>query len=226
MPSTLAPIVRCVARPILLQHSPGMHLGVASAPAPACARLSCCPFSFVACCPCSLLRQAVPFLAPARQELIREFYANLTSSDLTEVPVRGIKVPISSNAINEFFELPDFENVEYSSLMSNVEPENLQEILEELTVLGSKWTMSNLMPSLHGTTISLEQMVLLYSILTGKTIDVGKIILREIRICATKCSGPAYFPFTITILCLNAEILTNVKKTGYSQGTITYRDLY
>ena len=139
------------------------------------------------------------------EELVREFYANLTSSELTEVPVCGIKVPITSNTINEFFELPDFEDDEYSSLMSNIESKNLQEILEELTVLGSKWTVSkqgihtcrreyltplakvwfyfihfSLMPSSHGTTISLEQMVLLYSILTGKTIDVGKIILREI----------------------------------------------
>ncbi|KAK5835790.1 hypothetical protein PVK06_011498 [Gossypium arboreum] len=76
------------------------------------------------------------------EELAREFYVNLTSSDLTEVPVRGIKVPISSNAINEFFELLDFKNDEYSSLMSNIEPENLQEILEELTVPGFKWTVS------------------------------------------------------------------------------------
>ncbi|MBA0749486.1 hypothetical protein Gogos_003406 [Gossypium gossypioides] len=59
-----------------------------------------------------------------------------------DVSVRGIRVPISSNAINEFFELPDFEDDEYS-------------------------------------------------------------------------------PFTITILCLKAKILTNIKKTGYSQGTIT-----
>ncbi|KAH1107789.1 hypothetical protein J1N35_011557 [Gossypium stocksii] len=59
------------------------------------------------------------------EELVCEFYDNLTSSELTEVPVRGIKVPITSNAINEFFELPDFENDEYSSLLSNIKPENL-----------------------------------------------------------------------------------------------------
>ncbi|KAH1114241.1 hypothetical protein J1N35_007619 [Gossypium stocksii] len=67
------------------------------------------------------------------EELVHEFYANLTSSKLTEVPVRGIKVPINSNAINEFFELPDFKNDEYSSL-SNTKPKNLQENCEELTV--------------------------------------------------------------------------------------------
>ncbi|KAK5775324.1 hypothetical protein PVK06_043201 [Gossypium arboreum] len=175
------------------------------------------------------------------EELVREFYANLTSSNLTEVLVCRIKAPISSNTINEFFELPDFEDDENSSLMSNIKPENLQEILEELTVIGSKWIVSkqgiytcqresltplakvwfyfirfSLMPSSHGTTISLEQMVLLYSILTGKTIDMGKIILREIRNCATRRPGPAYFPFTITILYLKVEILANVKKTRYS----------
>ncbi|KAK5836207.1 hypothetical protein PVK06_011967 [Gossypium arboreum] len=185
------------------------------------------------------------------EELVREFYANLTSSELAEVPVHGIKVPITSNVINEFFELPDFKNDEYSSLMSNIKPENLQEILKELTVPSSKWTMSkqgihtcrreyltpltkvwfyfiyfSLMPSSHGTTISLEQMVLLYSILTRKTIDVGKIILREMRNCAVRRFGPAYFPFTITILCLKAKILANVKKTMYRQGTIIDWDLY
>ncbi|KAK5818937.1 hypothetical protein PVK06_023887 [Gossypium arboreum] len=185
------------------------------------------------------------------EELVREFYANLTSSEMTEVPVHEIKVLINSNAINAFFELPDFENDEYSILMSNIKPKNLQEILEELTVQGFTWTVSeqgihtcrreyltplmkvwfyfirfSLMPSSHGTTISLERMVLLYSILTGKTIDMGKIILREIRNYAIKRSGPAHFPSTIIILCLKAEILANVRKTGYSQGTITDWDLY
>ncbi|KAK5845812.1 hypothetical protein PVK06_002041 [Gossypium arboreum] len=78
----------------------------------------------------------------ADEEFVYEFYVNLTSSELTEVSICGIKVPISSNTINEFFELPDFKDDEYSSLMSNIEFENLQEILKELTVSGSKWTMS------------------------------------------------------------------------------------
>ncbi|MBA0738493.1 hypothetical protein Gogos_011839, partial [Gossypium gossypioides] len=55
-----------------------------------------------------------------------------------KVFTRGIKVPISSNAINEFFELPDFEDNKYFSLMRNIVAEKLQEI-----VSGSKWTVSN-----------------------------------------------------------------------------------
>ncbi|MBA0750639.1 hypothetical protein Gogos_002042, partial [Gossypium gossypioides] len=61
----------------------------------------------------------------ADEELVREFYVNLTSSELTKVSIRGIKVPISSNAIKEFFELPDFKDNEYSSLMRNIEAEKL-----------------------------------------------------------------------------------------------------
>ncbi|KAH1031666.1 hypothetical protein J1N35_043840 [Gossypium stocksii] len=139
------------------------------------------------------------------EELIHEFYANLTSSGLIKAPVQGIKVPITSNAINEFFELPDFENDEYSSLLSNIKPKNLQEILEELTVLGSKWTVSKQGP--HA---------------PNRIFDTTC----EGMNCAVKHSGPAYFPFTITIMCLKARIVANVKKIGYSQGTITDWDLY
>ncbi|KAK5785568.1 hypothetical protein PVK06_040164 [Gossypium arboreum] len=103
------------------------------------------------------------------KELVREFYANLTSSEMTEVPVLGIKVW--------------FYFIQFS-----------------------------LMPSSHGTTISLERMVLFYSILTGKTIDVGKIILREIWNCVIKHSSPTHFPFTITMLYLKAEILANARQ--------------
>ncbi|MBA0753407.1 hypothetical protein Gogos_020620 [Gossypium gossypioides] len=42
-----------------------------------------------------------------------------------KVSIQGIKVPISSSAINEFSKLLDFEDDEYSSLMRNIEAENL-----------------------------------------------------------------------------------------------------
>ncbi|KAH1039303.1 hypothetical protein J1N35_041046, partial [Gossypium stocksii] len=49
---------------------------------------------------------------------------------------------------------------------------------------------------------------------------------REIRNCTARRSGPEYFPFMITILCLKAKLLANVKKTGYSQSTIIGWELY
>ncbi|KAK5785822.1 hypothetical protein PVK06_040441 [Gossypium arboreum] len=143
----------------------------------------------------------------ADEELVREFYANITSSEITEVLVCGIKGStwtVSKQGIHTCRR-------------------------EYLTPLAKVWfyfIRFSLMPSSHGTTISSERMVLLYTVLTGKTIDVGKIILREIQNCAVKRSGPAHLPFTITILCLKAEILANVRKTGYSQGTIIDWGLY
>ncbi|KAH1107318.1 hypothetical protein J1N35_011086 [Gossypium stocksii] len=132
-------------------------------------------------------------------ELVREFYVNLTSSALTEVSIQGIKVRLSSSSINEFYDLPDFEDNEYSFVMENIEAEKLQEVLQELTIPGSKWTVSkhrthtcyreyltplakvwfyfvlfSLMPISHGTAILVKQMILLYSIMTPKTINVGK----------------------------------------------------
>ncbi|KAK5819496.1 hypothetical protein PVK06_024499 [Gossypium arboreum] len=67
-----------------------------------------------------------------------ELFCEKRPSELTEVSVRRIKVPISSNAKNSLY----FENDKYSSLMSNIQLENLQETLEELIVPNSKWAVS------------------------------------------------------------------------------------
>ncbi|MFQ6629356.1 hypothetical protein Gotur_006823, partial [Gossypium turneri] len=45
------------------------------------------------------------------------------------------------------------------------------------------------MPILHNSTISMERMLLLDAILIEKSINVGKIILKEIHDCAKKKTG-------------------------------------
>ncbi|MFQ6664047.1 hypothetical protein Gotur_031288 [Gossypium turneri] len=45
------------------------------------------------------------------------------------------------------------------------------------------------MPISHSSTISMEGMLLLYAILTEKSINVGKIILKDIHDCAKKKAG-------------------------------------
>ncbi|MFQ6653006.1 hypothetical protein Gotur_024624 [Gossypium turneri] len=45
------------------------------------------------------------------------------------------------------------------------------------------------MPISHSSTISMERMLLLYAILTEKSINVGKIILKEIHDCAKMKAG-------------------------------------
>ncbi|MFQ6628852.1 hypothetical protein Gotur_007665 [Gossypium turneri] len=65
-----------------------------------------------------------------------------------------------------------------------------------------------------------------YTILTEKSINVGKIILQEIHDCAKKKAGSAYFPSLITSLCLKARVKTQANLKGrYVQGCITNYDL-
>ncbi|MFQ6630786.1 hypothetical protein Gotur_009920 [Gossypium turneri] len=47
-------------------------------------------------------------------------------------------------------------------------------------------SLTTFMPISHSSTISMERMLLLYAILTEKSINVGKIILKEIHDCAKK----------------------------------------
>ncbi|MFQ6661835.1 hypothetical protein Gotur_029856, partial [Gossypium turneri] len=50
-------------------------------------------------------------------------------------------------------------------------------------------SLTTFMPISHSSTISMEQMLLLYAILTEKSINVRKIILKEIHDCAKKKAG-------------------------------------
>ncbi|KAH1073000.1 hypothetical protein J1N35_025328 [Gossypium stocksii] len=78
----------------------------------------------------------------------------------------------------------------------------------------------------HSSTISMERMLLLYAILIKESINVGKIILKEIHDCARKKMGSAYFPSLITSLCLKAHVKTQANlKRQYVQGCITNHDL-
>ncbi|MFQ6640627.1 hypothetical protein Gotur_016815 [Gossypium turneri] len=60
----------------------------------------------------------------------------------------------------------------------------------------------------HSSTILMEGMLLLYTILTEKSITVGKIIPKKIHDCSKKKAGSAYFPSLITSLCLKARVKT------------------
>ncbi|MFQ6664574.1 hypothetical protein Gotur_031641 [Gossypium turneri] len=82
------------------------------------------------------------------------------------------------------------------------------------------------MPISHSSTISMERMLLLYAILTEKSINFGKIIFKEIHDCAKKKTVSAYFPSLITSLCLRALVKTQANLKGqYVQGCITSHDL-
>ncbi|MFQ6661387.1 hypothetical protein Gotur_029570 [Gossypium turneri] len=170
---------------------------------------------------------------------IREFYASLTTQDVTEVIVRKKKVPLTSKSINDLFNLPNVEEDEYYPMMNNINWDFLQQVLDIVTNPGSQWIIRkygshscrreylkrvpkvcfyfvrySFMPLSHSSTISMERMLLLYAILTEKSINVGKIILKEIHDCAKKKAGSAYFPPLITLLCLKARVKTQGNLEG------------
>ncbi|KAB2005058.1 hypothetical protein ES319_D11G243600v1 [Gossypium barbadense] len=71
-------------------------------------------------------------------ELVREFYASLTTQDVTEVIVRKKKVPLTSKSTNEWFNLPDVEEDEYYPMMNNINWDFLQQVLDVVTNPGSQ----------------------------------------------------------------------------------------
>ncbi|TYG52810.1 hypothetical protein ES288_D09G058200v1 [Gossypium darwinii] len=71
------------------------------------------------------------------EESVREFYSNLTTPDANEVLVRKKKVPLTSEFINDLFNLPDVEEDEYSSMMTNINCDFLQQVLNVVTNMGS-----------------------------------------------------------------------------------------
>ncbi|MFQ6645907.1 hypothetical protein Gotur_020453 [Gossypium turneri] len=170
---------------------------------------------------------------------IREFYASLTMQDATEVIVQKKKVPLTSKSINDLFNLPDVEEDEYYAMMSNINWDSLQQVLDVVTNPGSQWIIRkygshscrreylkpvakvwfyfvrySFMPISHSSTFSMERMLLLYAILTEKSINVGKIILKEIHDCAKKKVGSAYFPSLVTSLYLRVRVKTQANLKG------------
>ncbi|KAH1129797.1 hypothetical protein J1N35_001175 [Gossypium stocksii] len=68
----------------------------------------------------------------------------------------------------------------------------------------------------------MDRKLLLYAIMTKRSINFGKIILKEIHDCARKKIRCAYFPSLITYLCLRAQVKTKANlKSLYVQGCIT-----
>ncbi|KAH1031307.1 hypothetical protein J1N35_043481 [Gossypium stocksii] len=71
------------------------------------------------------------------EEFVREFYANLTPPDATEVLAHNKKVPLTSRSINDLFNLPNVEEHEYFAMIANINWDFLQQVLNVVTNLGS-----------------------------------------------------------------------------------------
>ncbi|TYG61823.1 hypothetical protein ES288_D07G180100v1 [Gossypium darwinii] len=140
------------------------------------------------------------------EELVLEFYTNLTTPDANEVIVRKKKVPLTSKPISDLFNLPNVEEDEYSAMMKNINWDFLQQVLNVVTNPGSQWIIRNygshsyrreylnpftkvwfyfirysFIPISHSSTISIERMLLLCAIMKKRSTNVGRIILKEIQ---------------------------------------------
>lgn len=161
--------------------------------------------------------------------LVREFYANMDESSLSVI-VRGKLVKFDHSTINRFYKLPNIDNDEYSTYIND--ELNLEQVLETIGRPGAQWTMrgddplsfqtselnnlnkawlsfigAKLKPVTHYSDVNKDRAILLYAIVTGKSIDVGRIIQQSIRHSRrASTTGGLGHPSLITALCREAGV--------------------
>ncbi|XP_073128035.1 uncharacterized protein [Henckelia pumila] len=157
--------------------------------------------------------------------LVREFYANLKERhENFRVLVRGKMVPFDSRTINDVYHVPDIENDEYTEFLSK----NLDyvEVIGMLVRALATEVVNNprldfmhfyrewcnfvtaaLMPSSHVSVLTKERAALVFALITGKSINVGRVIqdsiLNSVQ-SATVRELP--HPSLITSLCERAGV--------------------
>ncbi|KAL4367587.1 hypothetical protein GQ457_05G023270 [Hibiscus cannabinus] len=163
-----------------------------------------------------------PNQKPIIVTLVEEFYAHLMGPTQSSVYVRGEQIQFTAAKVNKFYGLQNtIDN--HSKFVSGLKGKNNEFLLQDLCFPGANWDSANtsverdrlkpdgklwmhfikqsLMPSSHTATASLSKLQLLHSILNGRSIDVGKIIVDEAYACLTRKSSPLLFPHLIITLC-------------------------
>ncbi len=70
--------------------------------------------------------------------LVQEFYSNIPTGAQSFSMVRGVKVSFSASTINMHYGLEDVVD-EYDHLLESVSVEELNSILSQVSVEGTKW---------------------------------------------------------------------------------------
>ncbi|GMN21099.1 hypothetical protein TIFTF001_043242 [Ficus carica] len=161
------------------------------------------------------------------------------------VYVLGVQVPIDKDTINQFY---DLEEVDYlhTEYVTNATEKWLESALANVCVDGIVWIVSTqgaltiprisltpqykvwyhflktrLIPSMDIQAVSKDRVLLLDSIISGRPIDVGKIIYQELCACANKKGGSLWFPFLITGLCSKSGVpMFDTEERLSSKGAI------
>ncbi|KAK5811916.1 hypothetical protein PVK06_027301 [Gossypium arboreum] len=140
------------------------------------------------------------------EELMREFYANLTTPNAKEVLILKKKV-LTSKSINDLFNLPNVEEDEYSAMTKNINYDFLQQVHNVVTNPGSKWIIRR------------------YDSHSCRK-EYLNPVAKEIQDFTRKKVGSVYFPSLITSLCLRDQVRSKENlKSCYVQSCITKHDL-
>ncbi|KOM38914.1 hypothetical protein LR48_Vigan03g229600 [Vigna angularis] len=142
--------------------------------------------------------------------------------------VRGQRISFSADAINEFLNTEwedDDELCGYAELMATeLDHEEIEQTLciaggsfqrnrqqqplhikrvhlHSLSRLWMPLVHSNISPCTHVSDVTVNRAVILYAILTGRSVNLGKLIANEIRNCANSTKAPLGHPSLITHLC-------------------------
>lgn len=170
----------------------------------------------------------------AYAELVVEFYCNAYCPQKDKQKgvsfVRGKHISFDADTINSLLKskLPKTRD-EWPAFKKNV---NTVSLLKELCKDGTYWMLdstgkpkkfpssslvplpkiwsayigSNLVPCSNVSDIKVEKAALISAIMTGKVIDVGKIIHAQIQNIANSATNALAFPRLITLLCEKAKV--------------------
>ena len=173
---------------------------------------------------------------PSYASLVKEFFVNMVEKEGKRVYVRGQWVEFSREEINKLFNLRvQKDGSKFKKQLK--EPEH-KKIADLLTAGKGKWKGTKkthfksidrgglaeeakvqfyfisffLMPSKNLSTVRREEAILLYALLKGYKINVGKMIENSILgYFERKCRGMVPHPATITKLCIQGGVDVKTK---------------
>nr|KYP47710.1 hypothetical protein KK1_030661 [Cajanus cajan] len=141
--------------------------------------------------------------------VVKEFYTNaLRQEGLAPFTsyVRGVHVPYDARTINEFLgtTLRDDEQNEYGNFShTTMDPD----VVEAAICMPGPLVHANILPCSHVSDLHWTRSMLMYCIMTQRTVDLGGIICMEISGCANSAPGSALgHPSLITQLCQLAGV--------------------
>ena len=162
--------------------------------------------------------------------VVCELYANSYERQGSVARVRGKAVAFDISTLNCFYGLEDIEYDEYSAYVSN--HVDLKEIVNTICKPGTQWKMSNreatsvktstltneakiwhyvvgarFMPSSHLSDVTRDRAILIYCIISEKTINVGSVMYASILHSIKGVAVNLYFPSLITALCGKAGVI-------------------